>query len=227
MNTPAFELLRWQDWAGNACYILLAASYLVTNIYWLRMLAIIALAFEALYFWFGAVTPLWVGIVWNVVFVAINILQLIILYRERWQVRFTDSERLLHQGLFAEFGPIEFSRLLKSGAWRQVYAGTLLTIEGRTVPDLFVLVQGLAKVEVAGETIALLQPGAFVGEMSLLTHEPASATVITVADCLVFAISQEKLSELLDKDDAVRSAVHRVIGRDLVTKLKTGWAAIE
>ena len=61
----------------------------------------------------------------------------------------------------------------------------------------------------------------------MLFRSPASATVITVADCLVFAISQQKLGELLVKDDAVRSAVHRVIGRDLVAKLKTGWVAIE
>ena len=31
------------DLVGNASYVLLAASYLVTNIYWLRLLAIVAL----------------------------------------------------------------------------------------------------------------------------------------------------------------------------------------
>jgi len=31
-------LMSWQDWMANACF-LLAISYLVTNIWWLRALA--------------------------------------------------------------------------------------------------------------------------------------------------------------------------------------------
>ncbi len=62
--------MRWQDWAANACYVILAASYLVTNIYWLRILAVVALAFEGVYFYFGAEILLWIWIVWNVFFIA-------------------------------------------------------------------------------------------------------------------------------------------------------------
>lgn len=226
MDPASFDLMRWQNLAANACYLILAASYLVTNMYWLRVLAIVALGLEAVYFVFGAESPLWVGIAWNFVFVAINVVQLTFLYRERWQVRFSDQERLLHQGLFAEFGPVEFNRLLRSGAWREIYEGTVLTKEAHIVQELMVVIKGLAKVEVAGETVALLQPGAFIGEMSLLTGEPASATVTALVDGRIFAISQERLGALLEKDVGIKTAIHRVIGRDLVTKLKSSWQPI-
>ncbi len=50
------------DLIGTASYILLAASYLVTNIYWLRLLAIVALTTEAIYFYLVGDQQLWVGI---------------------------------------------------------------------------------------------------------------------------------------------------------------------
>jgi Cyclic nucleotide-binding domain len=226
MDAAGLELVRWQDWVGNACYLMLAASYFVINIYWLRILAIVASSIEGVYFYYAAETPLWVGIGWNVIFVTINIVHLTFLYRERWQVRFSEQERMLHQGLFAEFGPAEFKRLIKNGLFRDVYEGTALTMEGRLVQELHVLIKGMAKVEVAGETIALLQPGSFVGEMSLLTREPASATVTTLVECRVFSIQQETLMNLLERDPATKSAIHRVIGRDLVVKLKSRWELI-
>ena len=45
--------MGWQDWIGTASYALLAASYIVTNIYWLRLLAIVALTAETAYFYVG------------------------------------------------------------------------------------------------------------------------------------------------------------------------------
>lgn len=52
------EAVRWRDWAGNARYALLALSCLFTNMLWLRVIANFSLAFEAVYFVFGAGSPL-------------------------------------------------------------------------------------------------------------------------------------------------------------------------
>ena len=76
MDWLSLTWMGWQDWAGNVCYIILAISYAVSNIYWLRSLAMVALAMEMVYFFFGAERPLWVGIGWNVVFIGTNAIQL-------------------------------------------------------------------------------------------------------------------------------------------------------
>ena len=82
------------DLIGTASYVLLAVSYMVTNIYWLRLLAIIALTAEAIYFYMAGDSALWVGILWAGIFNLINIVQLGILTRSRLKVRMSAEERM-------------------------------------------------------------------------------------------------------------------------------------
>jgi CRP-like cAMP-binding protein len=84
-----------------------------------------------------------------------------------------------------------------------------------------VIADGLAKVEVGDRTISILQTGSFVGEMSLLTNEAASATVTAMSPCRVFVVSKEKLRALFEKSQELQSALTGIIGRDLAYKLKT------
>src|SRR6266850_6989431 len=212
--------MSWEDWAANLCYAILALSYVVTNICWLRGLAILARGLEGIYFYFGSTPPLWVGIVWALIFVAINIVQLILMARERLSVRMNEHERSLHANLFEGMTCVAFHRLLKSGAWRHCEGGNVLTVEGQPVPELFVMADGMAKVEVNGDIVALVRSGSFVGEMSFLTGAPACATVTTVGPCQIFSIAKHRLARLLVDDAELRTAIHRTIGRDLVYKLK-------
>jgi len=94
--------MGWEDWAGNFCYLILAVSYLVTNLYWLRLLAILALGLEGIYFYCASTPPLWVGIAWAVVFVAINLIQIALLTRERLKVEMSGLEILFHQRFFLD-----------------------------------------------------------------------------------------------------------------------------
>lgn len=213
--------VRWQDWAGNACYALFAASYLFTNMLWLRVIAIVSLAFEGVYFVFGADSPLWVGIGWNVVFVAINLVMLLLLLRERRQLQLDADAAILKRGLFAELDPLSFGRLLQAGEWIELPRGTPLTTEGLPVGHFYVIADGLAEVDVQGHVVSILQNGAFVGEMSLLTNAPASATVTTLAVCRVFRLDRSRLDELLIRYPDVRAGLDRTIGRDLARKLRT------
>lgn len=214
------DLMRWQDWAGNACYTLLALSYLFTNMLWLRLIAIVSLAFEGVYFFFGASDPLWVGIGWNAVFVGINIVMLVLLMHERRQRRLSADEAILKRGLFADLDAANFGRLLRIGEWVELPRGTILTHEGTAVDSFYVIADGLAEVEVHGHVVSILQNGSFVGEMSLLTNAPASATVTTLAICRVFRVEQQKLVALLSRHPEIRAGLDRTIGRDLVRKLK-------
>lgn len=220
MDMSQIDVLRWQDWAGHACYVLLAASYLVTDMYLLRVLAVAALGLEAVYFVFGADSPLWVGIGWNALFVLINVVQLVRLTRDRARSRLSDEEHVLHQGLFSELDKVQFKRLVAGGEWRDVPAGTLLTRERNPVDAITVMVTGIAQVEVGSKTIALLRAGAFVGEMSLLTGENASATVTTLVPSRLFVLAKSRLESFMKSDSSVLSAMHRAIGRDLAVKLR-------
>jgi len=213
------EWMGWQDWAGALCYTILAASYLVTSMLWLRALAVVALAMEAVYFVFAADEPLWVGIFWNGVFVAINVIQLWRLVHERMRSRLSTEEAVLHQGPFANFTRHGFHRLLRAGTWRDLPIGAELTRENEPVPELLVVGSGIARVMVRGKEVALVQPGALIGEMSMVMQTNATATVVAATPCRVFGIDKRKLSDLCAEDTAVSAAMQGVIGRDLAKKL--------
>ena len=81
------------------------------------------------------------------------------------------------------------------------------------------IVAGAAKVEVGGKLVALLQPGAFIGEMSFLTRGNASADVTTATPSRLFSIGKSQLEALFASNAGVQTAIHRLIGQDLARKL--------
>ena len=59
----------------------------------------------------------------------------------------------------------------------------MLTDQGQTGREAFVIVDGSATVKRNGKKVATLGPGAVVGELSLLDHGPRTATVTCDTDC--------------------------------------------
>lgn len=219
MDWQSLTGMGWQGWSASLCYLLLALSYAASNIWWLRGLAVLSLTIETVYFLFAADRPLWAAIGWNVVFIGANAIQLGLLLRERQRVRFDEQERLLHRCLFSELNAADFGRLLKAGEWHDVGAGTVLAQENRPVTDVSVLIAGAAKVEVGGKLVALLQPGALIGETSLLTESNAGADVTTAAPSRLFSIAKPELEALFQSNTAIRAAIRRLMRQDLVRKL--------
>lgn len=67
------------DIAGHLAFALIAFSFLVRDILWLRALSIAA----SLASYLAPSNPLWIVIRWNVVFIGLNLVQIAILFRER------------------------------------------------------------------------------------------------------------------------------------------------
>jgi len=77
-------------------------------------------------------------------------------------------------------------RLAAAAPERQVAAGDAIISYGEAEPALFVLVSGALEVQREGTAIARLSdPGAIVGELSLLLGTPASADVVAVEPSVV------------------------------------------
>jgi CRP/FNR family transcriptional regulator, cyclic AMP receptor protein len=75
------------------------------------------------------------------------------------------------------------------GSRRNVSAGTLVLHEGGRTGHLYVLIEGRLEV-IKGDTIvaAIAEPGAVLGEMSVLLDQPHTATVRAAADSIVYEI---------------------------------------
>jgi hypothetical protein len=219
------DLVSWQDWFAHGCYLVLAVSYLVTSIWWLRLLAIVSLGCEGVYFYVAADTPLWTALGWSAVFVGINLIQLTVLTRHVLRRRWTAEEKWLKTGMLAGLDVVSLGRLLRAGAWRDFAAGTVLTREGEAVDSIFLLVEGAAAVESGGRTVAILQAGAFAGEMSFLSGEPASATVTTIKDSRAFVVRQCVLRDLMHKSAEMRMGLQDRFNRELISKLRCATQA--
>ena len=102
-------------------------------------------------------------------------------------------------------GLTEDERSQLSGRMRErlFREGAVLIKCGETGDSMFILCEGLLDVRVAlkeGQAesrVAMLQAGMFFGEMSVLTGEPRSATIIAATDALVFEISKDDIAALI------------------------------
>jgi CRP/FNR family cyclic AMP-dependent transcriptional regulator len=73
---------------------------------------------------------------------------------------------------------------------RTVSAGTLILHEGSTTGHLFVLIEGKLEV-VKGDTVvaSIVEPGAVVGEMSVLLDQPHTATMRAASNSTIYEFS--------------------------------------
>lgn len=206
--------------------VLYLCSYLVRDILWLRVLTI--LAGLSLLPFYGSCSDhvLWAPIAWNLVFMTVNLVQIGLLVRERRPQLLMGPEQELYKQVFSDLTPGEFRRLMKLGEWREIADGSTIVHRDSVVLDMQVLREGTLEVRAAGGVIAQLKPGQFVGEMSFLSGEKATADVIATEPSRVLAWSQESLNELLERKPALAFKIRGILGRDVVAKLRAHGTAV-
>jgi CRP/FNR family transcriptional regulator, cyclic AMP receptor protein len=86
-------------------------------------------------------------------------------------------------------------------------AGRQLTSEGRSGREFVVLVDGVADVSRRGKTINKLGPGDFLGEISLVTGRPRTATVTTRSPSTLLVLSAPAFRSLLRSMPSIQAKV--------------------
>lgn len=100
---------------GHFSYLLIAISYWLTNIFWLRLVAVVGLSFEILYFWHSG-GDLRTGIGWDLIFIAINAYQLYRLLHDRLSLRLPEADRDLLRSVLAGLDDSQIAHLLAAGS---------------------------------------------------------------------------------------------------------------
>ena len=127
------------------------------------------------------------------------------------------SELLGRLELFAPFLPAELESIASAAIARRFGAGEEVVTEGREGSTYFVVVSGRVSVRASsGKEVATLGRGQGFGEMSLLTGEPRSATVVALEDTTLLELNRDvfarhfaehperaqQMAELLDRRKA-------------------------
>lgn len=113
----------------------------------------------------------------------------------------------------------EVVRQLGAASERRLFdAGETLVSEGDEGDSLFVIERGSVRVtksdpEQDGKSVdlAVLDEGAFFGEMSLLTGEPRSATVLAREHCGVLMLGKEALASTLEADPRIAEVLSHAL----------------
>ena len=104
--------------------------------------------------------------------------------------------------IFADLAPADIDMLTASMKERVFRPGAAVIRAGEAGESMFVVSEGLVSVRIkAAEDevdVARLGPGDFFGEMSVLTGEARSATVIALSDAVVCEIDKAAVAELLE-----------------------------
>ena len=100
------------------------------------------------------------------------------------------------------------------GIQRAVSAGTLVIHEGGTTGHLYVLIEGRLEV-IKGDTVvaSIAEPGAVVGEMSVLLEQPHTATVRAAADSTIYEFGDA--ASFLRDQPAVALLIARLLAQRL------------
>jgi CRP-like cAMP-binding protein len=107
-----------------------------------------------------------------------------------------DVSQLKRVPLFAEVPDESLSKIAPFTKIDEFAEGKEIIKEGGYSNDFFVIEDGTAKVERAGETIAELGPGDIFGEQGLLEKQARSASVIATSTLKVIKIEHWELSRM-------------------------------
>jgi CRP-like cAMP-binding protein len=99
--------------------------------------------------------------------------------------------------LFKDFDPSERKAIVEKFRMRQAAPGEVLIAQGKSSDGLYVVLHGSVQVVAQEIELARLKEGEIFGEMSLLTREPASATVQSDGNAILLRLPRESFQELV------------------------------
>ena len=207
------------NWPGHLSYLLIAVSYWLTDMFWLRLVAIVGLTLEIIYFLFSG-GDLRTGIGWDVVFIAINAYQLSRLMQDRLSLRLPADERELLRNVLTGLDDAQIARLLVAGRFSDIAKGTMLAEENQPLERLFFICAGHVRVTIGGREVAHLEKGNFVGEVAFLTEKPATATVVAEDSVRALVFERSELSRFFRNEAEVAGLIYQLLGRELANKIK-------
>lgn len=205
-------------------YALLVAAMLAPRLAVLR--ALVALAALA-----GLVRALaWTGDAVAASWTALLLLVCLVLLGRAWlerrAVRFTDEEKAMVESLVAGLSTAGARHLIDQGLWLNGKTGDVLTREGEPVDHLYFLAEGEARVISGGRQVGTCRAGDLVGELTVLSGETASATVILNGPARFWCAPAENLKPYVEAHEDIRRALEHGFATALKAKLRASNRAI-
>jgi CRP-like cAMP-binding protein len=116
-------------------------------------------------------------------------------------------ELLKRVPLFAGCSKKELGEIALVADEIDVGAGKILTREGDSGREFFVLVDGAAEVRRKGRKVRTMDSGDFFGEIALVSSRPRTATVTATAPARLLVVTDRAFRELMQKMPSIQMKV--------------------
>jgi CRP/FNR family transcriptional regulator, cyclic AMP receptor protein len=136
-----------------------------------------------------------------------------------------DLELLKKVTLFEGLTSAHLAKVAALLVERDVAAGEYLFREGESGTDFFVVLSGRVRISkivpgVGEEALAILEPGAYFGEMSLVDETPRSADAVAHVSCKLGVFRRDDFDQLMFTDKEIAYSVLWTFVRTLSTRLR-------
>lgn len=135
------------------------------------------------------------------------------------RARFTDEEKAFIESALPGMEKLKARKLLDLGTWVDMVSGTVLTEAGAPVSHLFYLAKGAAEVISDGVKLANLKEKSLIGEITALSGDPSTGTVLLTEPSRCLMIPSGALRELLKRDTDIRMQVDACFAGHVKEKL--------
>lgn len=150
----------------------------------------------------------------------INLVTLTVLFLNRRAARLTEEEKVMAQRTLPGMPRASIRQLLDQGLWIDGKIGEALIREGQPVSHLFYMSEGEAAVISGGKQVATCQPGHFLGEMTVLSGQPATASVTLSTPARFWCVAADSLRAFLAANPSFRPALEAAFSGTLRDKLR-------
>jgi CRP-like cAMP-binding protein len=130
--------------------------------------------------------------------------------------------------LFSSLPPADLKQVAQIGREKFFPHGEAIVQIGEVGDEVFIIVSGEVRVLVENDReIARRHAGEYVGEMSILSQEPRSATVVADGDVRTLCITQAQFEGILRERPETALAVMRVLCKRLQEQSKKNGKGYE
>lgn len=152
-------------------------------------------------------------------FVIANGVQLAILVNRSRKGLMLTEEQALFDHILQVSDRSQQRRLRDLLTWRDIRQGEVLMEQGQLDPPLVYIARGNAGVDVSGKTVGQCGVGDFLGEMSVLSGERATATVVAKEPMRIVQFDRDALGQFAREVPEVGSALSGALNRGLAAKI--------
>lgn len=209
----------------NASYILFLFSFLMRDILFLRILYVSGTALLIASFYFES-EPLWIVIIWNSVFLLINLFWIAKLLFDRRPIRFTKEQKDIWEATLYRLQPKHARALFKMAEYMTFSKGSLIVEKGKTLDYLALIIDGEAELNIDNNAIERIGAGHFIGSAMLLESTvqfPSVTTINATSKSRMMVWNRRDLLKMIKNDNEFSVAFEATLGLDISHLLARAW----